>query len=313
MRKLFIIFIVIITLFLIALNIKSKSSNSKVDSPLNSIDQSIVKISSSNEEYNKDGYGFIYKFEYNKSYVITNYHVISACKDVIIKLEDNNIYNAEVINYDEYSDIAILSIPYSNNNLLKMSTSNVYEKDIVFVKNSNDKILGQVLSKNVEINISNSHYDAIAVDIDVDSGYSGSPLFNNDAEVIGIISARDKSKVYVIPISYALDIANKLESGVIERPNLGATFTNTTNTELINEYNISNDIDGVVILNITEGFPLSNAGIEEGSIITKLNDKAIKNVNELRNELYKYNVGDSITIEVYLNGENKKVNLYLNK
>jgi S1-C subfamily serine protease len=54
------------------------------------------------------GSGFIYD---DYGHIITNNHVIGTARSVAVTFVDGNIYNADVIGKDQFSDIAVLQIP----------------------------------------------------------------------------------------------------------------------------------------------------------------------------------------------------------
>ena len=56
------------------------------------------------------GSGFVYKTEGEKSYILTNNHVISGASEVKVKFTNNKTETVKVVGSDEYSDIGVLSI-----------------------------------------------------------------------------------------------------------------------------------------------------------------------------------------------------------
>lgn len=150
----------------------------------------------------------------------------------------------------------------------------------------------------------------------ITEGNSGGPVLNKNKDVIGLISIKEKGKnnsIY-LSIDNVIEIVSKLENHTLKRPNLGGIFVSSYNEEILKENNIIIDnINGVVVLDITKDYPLYKAGIAKGDIITKINNKNIDGVNELQKEIYSYNAGDIITLEYYRNKEYKSVNVKLNK
>ena len=55
----------------------------------------------------------------------------------------------------------------------------------------------------------------------------------------------------------------------------------------------------------------SKAGLKEGDIITKIDDVAIKNTSYFKYELYKHNVGDTVTLTYLRNNKEHKVTIKL--
>lgn len=282
-----------------------------VDNSKYKIEDSIVYIDT--EE--KQGMGFVYKVEDNISYIVTNYHVI----DLAQKLYINNEIKAEIVEYDKYSDIAILKV---NKKLKKAIISENSTLDDVYYYNLNNNIVeqGSVLGLDDEIVVNTTYgtsfYNAIEIKGNIENGNSGSPLLNSKDEVVGLISLKDinTETAYALPIDYVMKMVKQLENHTLYRANLGATFINTTNIEKLNEYSINTfGINGVVVLNIKKEYPLYVSGLYNGDIITKINDTIILDVNTLQKELYSHNRGEDIHVEYYREGISNIVVVNLNK
>jgi S1-C subfamily serine protease len=145
------------------------------------------------------GTGFLVQ---NNGYIITNYHVVKNANK--IKVIDNNkniSFNAEIIEKDISNDLALLkvmdqkfltlgySVPYT------ISKSPVKISDRVFCLGYPDpKNLGTKI-KYVEGIISaltgfKDNFSNIQITAPVYPGNSGSPLFNEKGELIGVIVAK---------------------------------------------------------------------------------------------------------------------------
>lgn len=282
-----------------------------IDNSKYKVEDSIVYVDTGE----KQGMGFVYKLEDNVSYIVTNYHVIDLAQKIYI----NNKIKAEIVEYDKYSDIAILKV----NKKLKPAV--ISEDDIlenVYYFNINNDIIekGSILSFDNEIIINTTYgtsfYNAIEINGDIEEGNSGSPLLNSKDEVVGLISLKDVNNdtAFALSIDYVMNLVNKLENHTLYRPNLGATFINTTNIEKLNEYSIDTfGINGVVVLDIKEKYPLYASGLYNGDIITKINDTIITDINTLQKEIYSYNFGKDIYIEYYREGVPNIVVVNLNK
>lgn len=287
----------------------------------------VVYIESKDEETIKSGSGFVYKVENNKNYIVTNYHVIEGYSDIYIYNKSKKRIKAEILNYDEYTDIAILIID-NKLNLKQIDIGNsddIELNDNVRAIGTNDNLenineisKGNVISLNknitLETNHGNSYLEAIELSIDVSYGNSGGPLLNENNKVIGMMIAKEKDKniAYALPINYVMDMVTKLENQELYRPNLGAVMCNSTNTELLNEYGIQiKSVSGVVILNLNEKGLLYKKGLQIGDVITKFENDYIYDVNSLRSKLYQKQVGDMVEIEYYRDGIYYKLNMSL--
>lgn len=291
------------------------------------INDSIVYIECIDEETIRSGSGFAYKVEDNKGYIITSYHVVEGYNDIYVYNSGKEKIKANILNYDEYTDIAILTvenklglnkIDIGNSNKVSIDDQVIAVGTPNNIENINTISKGKISELDKKITFETMHgssnLSAIEVNIDVTYGNSGGPLLNNKNEVIGMVFIKEENQhtAYALPINFVMKLVGKLENHELNRPNLGAVMCNTTNTELLNEYEIEiKDIDGVVILDLNENGLLHKEGLQIGDVITEFNGNVISNVNNLREELYKNQIGNKVWLEYYRNGVYYKVDIEL--
>lgn len=134
----------------------------------------------------------------NKGYVITNTHVLKGDKAVVVNSAGQEL-NANIVFTDESLDLALLKItdedfkqkaalPYS----IRKKNSELGEEifTLGYPRNDNDIVYGKgyLSAKSGFEGDSNSYQ----VQISANPGYSGAPVFNDNAELIGIVSTRQK-------------------------------------------------------------------------------------------------------------------------
>ena len=288
-----------------------------------SMEDSIVFIESTNSESRKEGMGFTYKVLDDDSYIVTNYHVVESSNSIYVYNLDNKKERAELVDFDSYTDIAILKI---DNDLdlkeVKISSKSAKVNDEVYYYNINNKVIknGSILCLDNEINISanygNSYYKAGELKADIASGNSGGPLFNNKEEVVGLISLKEENKTngYYIPIKDVMNIVTKLENRTLVRPNIGGVFISSSNIDALNQNFIEiPNISGVVVVDVAPDYPLSIAGFIKGDVITKIDDVTITDVIDMQKEIYSHDVGDTVTVEYYRYGILNTASVVLNK
>lgn len=288
------------------------------------INNSVVYIECTDEVSIRSGTGFVYKVAGSSNYIATSYHVIEGYNDIYVYNGKREKIKASVLNYDEYTDIAILRVDdkLDLKEFISGDSSKIKKEDMVYaigsldLENLNSKSKGKVIDVEKQITIDTTHgssnLNVFGLNIDVTYGNSGGPLLNKDNEVVGMLLVKEKNKniAYALPINFIMDIVRKLEKDELERPNLGAVMCNSTNTKLLNEYGINVKVEGVVLLELNELGILQNSGLQKGDVITGFNGVAISNVNELREELYKNEKGDIIEI-VYFRDNYHKISIGL--
>ncbi len=314
------------------------TSNDSINESVNKIYDAVVVVENSRgERAVGSGTGFIYKTEKGNGYIITNNHVIADGDNYNVILSDGSSAEAKLLGSDVYSDLAVLSIDekYVTTVAQIGSSSDMKVGDTVFTVGAplSDEYSGTVtkgiisgkdrmVSVTLNNNVGDYMMNVLQTDASINPGNSGGPLCNINGEVIGINSLKlveDEVEGigFAIPIDEAMVYVEKLEKGKnIERPMLGVTLLNTTDSYELYLSGIilpKNAPEGIVVGGVTDDSPASRAGLEKGDIITKLGDKEVESRAELRYQLYKYNIGDTVKITYYRDGNEKTVDVTLDK
>ena len=154
----------------------------------------------------------------------------------------------------------------------------------------------------------------IQTDAAINPGNSGGALLDMSGNVIGINSAKASSSGvegmgYAIPISKAMPILNDLMSRVsrekvddAEMGYMGITGQSVSN-EAVLLYGIP---AGVYLTSVTEDSPAAQAGLKEGSIITKFDGYEITSFDDLDYRLQYYKAGETIDITVAEQNEGRQ-------
>lgn len=277
------------------------------------------------------GSGFIYKKDDNKGYILTNCHVIDDSNRFEIILSNGETVEAKLLGKDEYSDIAVLSI--DKDKVTKVAT--LGDNDLIEVGNtvftvgspmgeeySGSVTRGIISSKERTVETDDVVTTVIQTDASINPGNSGGPLVNLAGEVIGITSMKLASTQiegmgFAIPINDVKEYVKYLEEGKeISRPALGVSMINATDRYKLYYYriNVSSNVDsGVVIAKIQNNAPADKAGLKVGDVITRIDDKKVENISKLRYYLYKYSIGDKITITFMRDGKEKTTQVTLSE
>lgn len=284
-----------------------------------------------------NGTGFVYDEDGKYAYILTNSHVIDGATSVKVKFTNETIENVEVVGNDAYSDIAVLKI--EKNKVLKIAE--IDEEDTLRVGDTVFAIgapldneyswtvtRGILSGKNrlVDVSTSNSStsdwiMSVLQTDAAINSGNSGGPLANANGEVIGItnmklVSSGVEGIGFAIPISDAVNYAKTLrEKGKIERPFLGISMLDATDTFNLSRYRIVLDAnqEGAVVIETQKDSPADKAGLKMGDVITKIEDYDVSSVAKLKYYLYKFAPGDKVKITYIREGKTKTTELKLAK
>ncbi len=284
------------------------------------------------------GTGFVYKKQDGKGYILTNHHVIENADKVKVVFTNDNSVEANIVGSDKYADIAVLTI--SSDQVIQVaeigdSTSSRIGDTVFAVGAPIDSstyswtVTRGILSgkdRMVEVSLGNSSVSdwvmrVMQTDAAINSGNSGGPLSNSNGEVIGITSMKlggssittstIEGMGFCIPIEDALEYADRFEKGErIERPYLGVSMYNLSDLLVRVDAPVTS---GVYVEAVEGGSPADAAGLKKGDIIVKLGDFDVKSLAYLKYQLYKDNVGDTVTISSYRGNDLKTTSIHLNK
>ena len=280
------------------------------------------------------GSGVVYDTDDDKAYILTNNHVVESSSKIEIEFTDESTTEGTLVGKDEISDIAVVSV--AKDKIKQVGdigkSADVRLGDTVFAigtpisLNYKFTVTRGILSgkdRMVEMSSSQQSYfqrnteswymRLIQIDASINSGNSGGPLANANGEVIGITNSKLSSSYgsssienmgFAIPIEDALNVATQLRnSGKVTRPYLGITMT-TIAQAYRGGINIPSSVtEGAVVVEVQNGSSMDKAGIKGGDIITKFGDYSIKDYKYLKYYLYRYNVGDKVTITYVRDGK----------
>ncbi|HIQ93813.1 TPA: trypsin-like peptidase domain-containing protein [Candidatus Ventrenecus stercoripullorum] len=289
------------------------------------------------------GTGFVYKEDGDTAYILTNNHVIEDGDEIYVEFTDGSNVITTVEGADVYSDIAVLSLSSEHVTTVAQigSSEDARVGDTVFTVGapidsstySGTVTRGILSGKNRLVSVSttnNSTSDmmmsVLQTDAAINSGNSGGPLANANGEVIGITSLKLSSGSstsasiegmgFAIPIETALNYAEKLEQGeTIVRPQLGITMSNLSDAIYRHYSELRNiDIDsGVYVEEVSSGSPAEKGGLKVGDIIISADGEDVPNLAYLRYLLYNHDVGDTMSLTVYRNGDKVDLTITLDQ
>ena len=180
----------------------------------------------------------------------------------------------------------------------------------------------RLVSVSVSGKINDWIMNVMQTDTAINPGNSGGPLCNANGEVIGISSLKIVESKYegmgfAIPIEDALEYANYLiKNGSIPRPNIGIDMLEVSNYFQLMHSGIQLDSsisEGVVIKSVDSDSPAQEAKLQIGDVIIKVGEDNVSNIAEFRYRLFKYKIGDKVSITIIRDGEQKIVNVKLKK
>lgn len=273
------------------------------------------------QEESASGSGIIVGQSEEELLIVTNYHVIQGADKLAVSFVDDSVATAQVKGTDAGMDLAVIAIPLEDleeetlNNIAvaQLGDSDKLKLGEPAIAIGNALGYGQSVTTGVisaldrEIAVSDSSSGTfIQTNAAINPGNSGGALLNINGEVIGINSNKIGGSAiegmgYAIPISSAKPIIEDLMSREtktkVDEDNMGYLgITGVTVTkDVASVYGMP---EGVYVTQVYRGTGAEQAGITKGSIIIKLDGISISSMDELKESLQYYAVGDTVEVTI---------------
>lgn len=297
-----------------------KSLDNELTSLVEKTEPYLVTVKGEGGWKNLIGTGIIYNSE---GYVITSSEVYNADKHQVT-FKKGISYPAEKIGVDRQTGLAVLKITADNLRSPLWGESKDLKSGawIMVVGNS----YGTPATVNFGIYDGRTDEGLLKLGVGVSPGASGGAVLNTDGKVVGILIAREaesiaglseyirsvnqaprnfklselmgnaRDKAIAAPIETAIDIARQvIEDGRVRRGFLGISQKSLTSEEL-KELKVG---QGVMVVDIVAGSPAETAGLKDGDIITRVDDRPITGSSCLFSLIRSHKPADEITV-VYM-------------
>lgn len=259
-------------------------------------------------------------------YIVTNYHVVKDADAIEVILNNNkHSFKAKIIGIDPSTDLALLKIDSKNLPHIVMGNSeDVLVGDWVLAVGNPFNLTstvtaGIVSAKGRNINIVNNQFPIesfIQTDAAINPGNSGGALVNLNGELVGINTAIASNTGsyngygFAIPVNIVAKIVKDLiEHGEVQRGFTGIEVRDI-DAQLADKLKLEGD-KGVYVQYTVEDAPGFKAGIKEGDVIVKVNNKEIDSKAIYDEQISYFRPGDKMSIILLRDGKPSSVTLTL--
>jgi serine protease Do len=262
-------------------------------------------------------------------YILTNYHVVAGADEIEIKTADGRGFDAYVVGADSLSDVAVVKIKESVNNLpvAYLGDSDLLRPGDWAVAIGNPFSLTSSVTMGIVSAIGRQtpnpgggaaqYQNYIQTDAAINPGNSGGALVNIKGELIGIntmIYTQTGGYMgigFAVPINMARRIMEDLIfDGKVSRGWLGVSIQELDRATR-EAFGLPAETKGVLIGDVFKGQPADKAGIKRGDVIQSIDGKPTENANKLRNLVASIYPGKSVPVELLRNGKRVTVNVKL--
>lgn len=261
---------------------------------------SVVAINAYGAEMGSSGTGIVLSAD---GYIITNYHVIEGMSRAVVTPLNTGVGSvAKLVGYDADMDVAVLKVEKDGLTPAEFGSSRELTpgQTVYAVGNPMGYLYGSITDGivsyvNRSVYVGGHSMTLIQTNAALNSGNSGGALVNQWGQVVGITVAKidPPSEVTIeglglaIPISEARRCVNTLlRSGKMENPAIGISCRDWTSG------------DGVLVLEVNDGSPAQEAGLQVNDIILTAGGVDLDGVDMLKDIIFDLGVGAELDCTV---------------
>lgn len=277
------------------------------------------------------GSGFVWDKD---GHIVTNYHVVQGGDTFLVTLKDQTEIQAKLIGAEPRKDIAVLKVIGPTDKLKPLQrgaskTLQVGQKTIAIgnpfgLDNTITTGIVSALGRQVQGIGGVMIREMIQTDAAINPGNSGGPLLDSGGRLIGmntLIFSRSGSSSgigFAVPVDFIKKIVPQLiKDGRVVQPGIGvAVLTEEQKVYLLGE------VEGVIVREVNPESPAAKAGLRGlrrdrsgrivlGDVITAVDNRPVKNYDDLYYILDDYKVDDMPTFTLIRDGKKRTARIPL--
>ena len=253
-------------------------------------------------------------------YLVTNSHVVGDANEVRVTFADGQPRSADVVGTASFTDIAVIKVDATGLpapvfatepprvGRLAVAIGSPFGLDATVTSGIVSALDRELAADQVTLS------GLIQTDAAINPGNSGGALVDDEGQIIGIntailSSSRSNSGVgFAIPASIVVPIADKvIAQGDVIPAFLGINGDDVT-PEVAESFGTT---AGAVAVRVLEGTPAAEAGLQEGDIITGIDDTDIESMIQLSSEIQRRTPGETVTLDIVRDGETMQLEVTL--
>src|SRR5271154_4905586 len=254
------------------------------------------------------GSGFLFTPD---GYLLTNSHVVQGSEEIMVRLNDDTRFDADLVGNDPDSDLAVLRIghpsalPYAefgDSSRLKVGQVAIAIGNPLGYSKTVTTGVVSALGRTLRATSGRLMHDVIQTDAALNPGNSGGPLVDSAGRVVGVNTATilpAQGICFAIGINTAKFVASRLlRDGRIRRSYIGVSAqTVPVHRRVVRFYDLPKET-GALVLSVEENSPAKRAGLREGDVIVALEGHPVAGVDDLHRVLTDVRVGVSCSLTV---------------
>lgn len=258
-------------------------------------------------------------------YIVTNTHILDGTDSVTVTLWDDRELEAKLVGADNVSDLAVLKVEAEGLTPAEFCGTAVSVGDAVAALGNplGEELRGTltdgiVSAINRDVSYNSHSMTLLQTNAAINEGNSGGPLLNMYGQVVGITNMKMMGTSaysaiegigFAIPTSTIQEVVNQLlrNGRVTGRAAIGVTI-GPIPEDAAAAYSLP---DGLYVVSVAEGSDAAAKGLAEGDVITAIDGQGVTTTAQVGEIIAGLEVGDTITMTVYRNGETFDVEVAL--
>lgn len=283
-----------------------KNSMVKVDATYSSISETLSETKPTKEKN-----GILIGKTKTRYVILTSADAVKNQMPVTVKFNDNTSVQGVYLAENNAKGIALVSVKISDIphevsekiHLIKVGNSdNLSQGDFTFaygeINSSLDAVDYGIVSSIEETSVVDDFIKEINTNIKASDG-DFSFIFDKNGYLVGVASGEGISKTFQgYGISDLKNLIERLSKGS-DLAYVGITGKNVT-SDLASRYNLP---EGIYVQSVALDSPAYKAGIQAGDVIVSIDNNQIKTLEEFNKQLYNYNIGQTVSIDVMRQGK----------
>lgn len=251
-------------------------------------------------------------------YIVTNNHVVEGASEILVTMNNNKSFNAQVVGTDPVTDIALLKVQGENLPVIPVGSSDslrLGEWVLAIGSPFNLKstiTAGIVSAKGRSLPDMSGEFKIesfIQTDAAVNPGNSGGALVNTRGELVGINTAIASNTgsytgySFAVPTAIMQKVVNDIkEFGSVQRAMLGISMQEMTD-RLAESVGMKGEFFGVYVHDTESGGAADLSGIKAGDVIMSIDSCVVANPSDIQEKINSFRPGDEIMVSIFRKGE----------
>ncbi len=252
-----------------------------------------------------------------RGFILTNLHVVDTLFDAFdteVTLSDGRRTPATVVAWDQANDLAVLHINADELKAIDIGSDADLEIGNIVFAIGYPRNIGQSVSQGIISAITRNDQSAVSLlqtDAAINPGNSGGALIDRNGNLVGINSSifsesgNFEGIGFATPSSIAIPALEEMVADAIAANSgyLGVLTGEALDKNSSQLFFGVDHIRGMLVESVDSGGAAERAGIQPGDVITRVEDTAVIDSQNIMMEIRNKKPGDTVTIQIYRNGE----------